>query len=104
MPHGVCTSPVRLARLKAERQANAPYRRTAKWWVRLTPDLAEQLEYERKLYGKPTSKASTITDVVEDGLAFRRMHRPQRLKRPGLPPLPPRRKRPKRVPFHIDLD
>lgn len=103
MPHGVCTSQVRIARLKAQCLAAALYRRTAKWWVRITPALAEQLEYERKLYAKRPSKAETITQLVEEGLHFRRANRPQRMNRPGVPPLPPKRKKPRRVPF-VGLD
>jgi hypothetical protein len=61
--------------------------------------------HERKLYAKRPSKAQTITALVEEGLIFRRMHRPARLKRPGLPPPPRRPKRVKRVrvPYPISL-
>lgn len=72
MPHGVCTSPARLARLKAERLARAPYVRTSKWWVRLTHRLAEQIETELDLYAVRPSKAEVITQLVVEGLAFRR--------------------------------
>ena len=67
----------------------------------MTPALAEQLEYERKLYAVRPSKAETITQLVEEGLCFRRMNRPKRTKRSGRPP--PRPKRVKRVPFPIDI-
>jgi hypothetical protein len=90
MPHGVCTSPARLARLKAERSARAPYVRTSKWWVRLTHRLAEQIETELDLYAVRPSKAEVITQLVVEGLAFRRLHRspprPERHKRAPLPP------------------
>ena len=86
------SSPVRMARVEAERLARAPYVRTSKWWVRITPVLAEQLETERDLYDVRPSKAEVVTQLVEEGLAFRRMHRS-----------PPKRKKPKRVPF-IGLD
>ena len=33
--------------------------------------MAEELEYERKLYAKRPSKAQTITALVEEGLIFR---------------------------------
>ena len=75
MPHGVCTSPARLARLEAERLARAPYVRTSKWWVRITPTLAKQMEAELDLYAVRPSKAEVITQLVIEGLAFRRMHR-----------------------------
>ena len=65
--------------------------------------LAEEVEYERRLYAKKPSKAETITQLVEEGLCFRRMNRPRRLKRPGLPPPPRRPKRPRRIPF-VGLD
>ena len=98
------SSPVRMARVRAERLARAPFVRTSWWWVRITPVLAADLEYERKLYAKKPSKAETITQLVEEAIAFRRMHRPQRLKRPDVPPLPPKRpKRPRRIPF-VGLD
>ena len=61
--------------------------------VRITPMLAGELEYERQLYAVRPSKAETITQLVEEGLAFRRMHR-----------APARPKRPARVPFPISLD
>ena len=72
MPHGVCTSPARLARLEAERLARAPYVRTSKWWVRITPTLAKQMEAELDLYAVRPSKAEVITQLVIEGLAFRR--------------------------------
>jgi hypothetical protein len=81
-----------MARVEAERLARAPHVRTSKWWVRITPTLAEQLEYERQLYAVRQSKAETITQLVEEGLAFRKMHRS--------PPKPPK---PKRVPFPIEI-
>ena len=90
MPHGVCTSPARLARLEAERLARAPYVRTSKWWVRITPTLAKQMEAELDLYAVRPSKAEVITQLVIEGLAFRRMHRsppkPRPAKRAPLPP------------------
>lgn len=100
------SSPARMARVEAERLARAPHVRTSKWWVRITPALAERIEYERRLYAKRPSKGETISQLVEEGLCFRGMNRPQRTKRPGLP-LPPRRpKRVKRVrvPYPISLD
>lgn len=93
MPHGVCTSPARLARLRAERLARAPNVRTSKWWVRITPTLADQLEAELQRYAFRPSKAEVISQLVVEGLAFREMHRS--------PPRPPRRKR---VPFPIEID
>ena len=85
------SSPVRMARVKAERFARAPFVRTSQWAVRITPALAEQIEFERRLYAVRPSKAETITQLVEEGLTFRRMNRPKRTKRPGLPPAPPKR-------------
>jgi hypothetical protein len=87
------SSPARMARVEAERLARAPHVRTSKWWVRITPTLAEQLEAERDLYDVRPSKAETISQLVTEGLMFRRMHRS-----------PAKPKRPKRIPFHIDLD
>ena len=93
MPRGVCTSPARIARLKAERQARAPHVRTWKMWVRVTPMLAERLEAERARYAVRPSNAEVVTQLVEEGMFFRRMNRD-----------PPKRSRPKRVPFPISLD
>jgi hypothetical protein len=66
--------------------------RTSKWWVRITPAFATQLEVERQLYAVRPSKAEVITQLVQEGLVFRRMHRP-----------PPPRKRRKRMPLPPEL-
>ena len=69
--------PVRKARVEAERLARAPHVRSSRWWVRLTPLLAEQLEAERARYFKRPSKAEVVgASVLEEGLLFREMHRP----------------------------
>jgi hypothetical protein len=60
-------------------------------FVRVTPTLAERLEAERALYAVRPSNAEVVTQLVEEGLIFRRMHRS-----------PPKRSRPKRTPFPID--
>ena len=57
--------------MRAERLARAPHVRTSQWGVRITPALAEQIDYERRLYAIRPSKAETITQLVEEGLAFR---------------------------------
>ena len=63
-------------------------------WVRVTPTLAEQLEAERELYAVRPSNAEVVTQLVTEGLAFRRMHRS---------PLKPKKSKPKRIPFPIDM-
>jgi hypothetical protein len=77
-----------MARVNAERLARAPYVRTRMFWFRLTPMLATQIEAERDLYAVRPSKAEVTIQLLEEGLAFRRMHRS-----------PPKVKKPKRVPF-----
>jgi hypothetical protein len=54
--------------------------------------LADQLEAERALYAVRPSKAEVISQVLQEGLAFRHMHRP-----------PPPRKRRKRAPLPPEL-
>ena len=59
-------------------------------WVRVTPLLAERLEAERALYDRRPSNAELVTQLCEEGMFFRRMHRsPARPKRPKREPLPP---------------
>lgn len=92
MPIGPWTPPARLARLKAERLARAPDVRTRMFWFRIEPQLADQLEAELALYGTPMSKTELVAQLLVEGLAFRKMHRP--LSKP---------KRHKRVPFPIEI-
>jgi hypothetical protein len=89
MPTGPWTPQARLARLRAERLARAPHVRTSKWWVRITPTLAAQIELELQLYAVRPSKAEVISQLVAEGLFFRRQHRPSsKPKRPKREPLP----------------
>ena len=76
MPRPYSNSPARMARLKAQRLA---------------------------MYANRPSRNEVANQLLEEGLIFRRMHRPARSKRPGLPPPPQRPKRPKRVPYPIDV-
>jgi hypothetical protein len=90
MPAGPWTPQARLARLRAERSARAPNVRTSKWWVRIAPTLAAQIESELQLYAVRPSKAEVVTQLVVEGLFFRRQHRPSsKPKRPKREPLPP---------------
>ena len=98
------SAPVRMARVKAERLARAPHVRTRIFWFRVTSALATQIEYERKLYAVRPSEAKTITQLVEDGLCFRRLNRPKRTKRSGRPPARPKRIERVRVPYPISVD
>ena len=72
--------------------ARAPHVRTRMFWFQLTPTLASQIEAERDLYAVRPSKSEVTIQLLEEGLAFRKMHRS-----------PPKRSRPKRTPFPIEI-
>ena len=91
MPIGPWTPPARIARLRAERQARAPDVKSRMFWFRVTPRLADQLEAEMALFGIKPSMAELVSQLLHEGLFFRRQHRPsskpkRRLKREPLPP------------------
>ena len=78
--------------MKADYEAAWPSFKSCQIWARVPPDLAAQLEDERDLYAVRSSLSSVVGELIVEGLAFRKMHRS-----------PPRAKRPKRVPFPIDI-
>jgi hypothetical protein len=82
---------VRLERLKAERLADAHNRTTCEIFTTVTRATLEQIEAERRLYAFAPSRSEVLRQLIIEGLAFRRMHRPS----------PPRR--PKGTPFPIDI-
>jgi hypothetical protein len=89
MPIGPWTPQARIARLKAERQARAPNVRSPMFWFRLEPRLADQIEAEMALYGIKPSMSELVSQLIVEGLEFRRQHRPSsKPKRPKRMPLP----------------
>jgi hypothetical protein len=65
-------------------------------WANVTPDFAAEIETEQGLYAVRPAKAEVVRQLLTEGMAFRRMHRPK-----SSGPMKP--KRPKRVPFPIDI-
>jgi hypothetical protein len=78
--------------MKAAYEAAWPSFKSCQIWANVTPDLAAQIEDERDLYARRPSQSSVVGELIVEGLAFRKMHRPA--SRPS---------RPKRVPF-VGLD
>jgi hypothetical protein len=91
MPTGHPKSQARVARLKARCLAAAPERRTARINVRVAPKLLAEVAAERALYAVRPSMTEVTVQLLQEGLAFRRLHRS--------PPRPPRG-----VPYPISLD
>ena len=87
---------VRLERLKAEREALAATRVTFQVFTRLERDTLERVEEERRLYAFAPPRSEVLRQLITEGLAFRRMHRPK-----SSGPMKPAR--PKRIPFPIDI-
>jgi hypothetical protein len=85
-------SPARLTRMKAAYEAAWPTFKSCQIWSFVTPDFAAEIEAERDLYAKRPSLSAVVAQLLEEGLAFRKMHR--------APVRPPRRKR---VPYPIDI-
>jgi hypothetical protein len=56
--------------------AAAPERRTAKIHVRVAPKLMAEVEAERALYATRPSMTEVTVQLLWEGLAFRRAHRP----------------------------
>jgi hypothetical protein len=75
--------------MKAEYAAAWPTFKSVQIWACVRPDFAAEIEAERDMYAVRPSKAAVVTQLLEEGMAFRRMHRS-----------PPR---PKRTPF-VGLD
>lgn len=83
------SSAARIARVEAQRSADALNQLTKYVWYRVSPKLIAQLEAELDLYAKRPSKAELVRALLIEGLAFRQMHRsPPRLPRPRREPLP----------------
>ena len=86
----------RLERLKAERLADAHNRLTCEIFTALTRDTLEEIEAERRLYAFAPPRSEVLRQLITEGLAFRRMHRPK-----SSGPMKPAR--PTRMPFPIDI-
>ena len=84
--------PARRARLELEAQLYRP--RLVRQNIRFELDELQRIDDARRApaYGSVPSRAAMIRLLVSEGLLFRRLH--------GLPPKP---KRPKRVPYPIDI-
>jgi hypothetical protein len=78
--------------MKAAYEAAWPTFKSIQIWARVAPDFAAQLEAERDMYAVRPTKAAVVVQLLEEGLAFRKMNR-----------APPRPKRPKRASFPIDI-
>jgi hypothetical protein len=87
---------VRLERLAAEREALAATRVTFQVFTHLARDTLEQVEEERRLYAFAPARSEVLRQLIVEGLAFRRQHRP---KSSG----PMKSARPKRLPFPIEI-
>ena len=79
MPHTKVQA--RLERLKAERLADAHNRLTCEIFTAVTRDTLEQIEAERRLYAFAPPRSEVLRQLITEGLAFRRMHRPSRDRR-----------------------
>ena len=78
--------------MKAAYEAAWPSFKSCQIWSFVTPDLRCQIEDERDLYAVRPSLSSVVSELIVEGLAFRRMHRS-----------PARPKRAKRVPYPIEI-
>ena len=87
---------VRLERLAAEREALAATRVTFQVFTRLARDILDRVEEERRLYAFAPPRSEVLRQLIVEGLAFRRMHRPK-----SSGPMKPAR--PKRIPFPIEI-
>jgi hypothetical protein len=87
---------VRLERLAAEREALAATRVTFQVFTHLARDTLKQVEAERRLYAFAPARSEVLRQLIVEGLAFRRQHRPK-----SSGPMKPAR--PKRTPFPIDI-
>jgi hypothetical protein len=87
---------VRLERLAAERAARERDRVTIQIFTTVTRDTLEQVEEERRLYAFAPARSEVLRQLIVEGLAFRRQHRPK-----SSGPMKPAR--PKRVPFPIEI-
>jgi hypothetical protein len=70
------TSPARNARLRAEFLAARPRRVTVQVFTRVTPATAAAIAAEVQLYAVRPSRSAVINQLIVEGLAFRRAHRP----------------------------
>jgi hypothetical protein len=86
----------RLDRLKAERLADAHNRITCEIFTTVTRDTLERIEEQRRLYAVMPSRSEVVRQLIVEGLAFRRMHRPK-----SSGPMKPARL--KRAPFPIEI-
>lgn len=76
--------------MKARREVRAPDVKSRMFWFRITPRLADQISLELSLYGIKPSLSELVAQLIVEGLAFRRMHRPgPKSPRPKGEPLPP---------------
>jgi hypothetical protein len=80
---------VRLARLKAEREALAASRVTFQVFTRLARDMLEQIEEQRRLYAVMPSRSEVLRQLIFEGLTWRKLMRPKSSGpfRPARPPV-----------------
>ena len=78
--------------MKAAYEEAWPTFKSRQIWAVVTPDLHCQIEDERDLYATRPSLSSVVGELIEEAIAFRKMHRS-----------PVKPKRPKRIPFPIAI-
>jgi hypothetical protein len=79
--------------MKTEFEAAKLNCRSNMFSILVTPAMTDELETERALYAVRPSRNEVVNQLLQDGLIFRRMHRPSG-----------KRKKPKRIPFPITFD
>jgi hypothetical protein len=79
----------RLARLKAERLADAHNRTTCEIVTLVTRAMFEKIEQERRLYAVMPSRSEVVRQLLHEGMLFRKMYRPPPPRPAKAMPLPP---------------